>query len=66
VDLDTEVEELAGKEVTLVRGKNTTERRTCAQALVGLRRNGGERGREGGNSVELNHGDEAEPNLKSN
>lgn len=66
VDLDTEVEELAGEEVTLVWGQNTTERGTCAQALVGLRRNGGKRGREGGNGVELNHGDEAEPSLKSN
>jgi hypothetical protein len=31
-----------------------------------LRRNGGERGRKGGNGVELNHDDEAEPSLKSN
>ena len=38
VNLDTEIEELAGEEVTLVWGQNATERRTCAQTLVGLRR----------------------------
>lgn len=38
VNLDTEIEELAREEVTLVWGKNATKRRTCAQTLVGLRR----------------------------
>lgn len=41
VDLDTEVKELSGKEITLVRGKNATKRRTCAQTLVSLRRGSG-------------------------
>lgn len=51
VDFDPEVEELAGKEIALVRGQKTTKVGTGSQTLVGLRGDlgdGRQRGRDEG------------------
>jgi len=59
VDLEPDVEELAGEKVLGVGGEDTAQRRTAAQALEGLGRDEGEerKSREGCEAV-TGHDDE--------